>query len=169
MLCWRRNVVAGVSGACSLRAMSKNEFPRLLRRSGKWRQIVLGVFRGIHLLPFAMDDAFADLRGRFALASLLVRIKIFLLADIASGAVAADKAIEQAAMSLAAVAVAIARLLVKNFLRAAGNPVRVEGLNVGEDRCVHRLRQGILRRLRVKRRRRFVHSRRGELWNHQKS
>ena len=85
-----------------------------------------------------MDDALADLRGCLALVGLLVRVEIFLLADIAPGAVTADETVKQAAMPLAAVAVAITGLLVKNFFRAAGYDVSVEGLNVREDRGFHR-------------------------------
>src|SRR3984893_7952561 len=113
-------VLAKKGGRRSLRGMflasheEKVKIQSLLRRSSERWHVVLRVFRGVHLLPFAMNDALADLRGRLALARLLVRVKGFLLADVTAGAVAADKTIEKAAMSLAAIAVAIAGLLVEN-------------------------------------------------------
>src|SRR5580704_153619 len=136
----------------------------LLCRSCKRRQVVLRIFRGVYFLPFAVDDTIADLRGRLALAGLFVGVEILLLADVASGAVPADKTVEQATVALAAIAVAIAGLLVEDFFRAAGNDVGVEGLNVGEDGGVHRRRQGICGALRMERGSRFVRGRSG--WLH---
>src|SRR3974390_414312 len=74
------------------------------------RQIVFGVLRQIDFFPLALLDPSANLGRSLALLGLLVGVEPFLLADIAAGPMAADKTIEQAAVSAAAVAVAVARL-----------------------------------------------------------
>src|SRR6266852_9382241 len=97
------------------------------------RQVGLLIFRDVYLLPFAVDDAVADLRGSFALAGLFVGVEGFAHADVAAGAVAASEAVEQALVALAAVAMAIAGLLIENFLDAAGDGIGVEHFEVGEE------------------------------------
>src|SRR5712664_4015238 len=74
------------------------------------------VFGEVHGLPIASDDVRTNLRGGLPFAQLLVGVEIFADADVASCAVFVGKAIEQAAMPLAVVAVAVTRLLVKSFL-----------------------------------------------------
>src|SRR5579863_1071430 len=93
-------------------------FPLLERKRG-------GVFRSINRLPFALDDSFANLRRRFAFARLLIRVKVFIDADVATRTVLAYKAIQQTPVPLAAVAMAIARLLVEDSLHARCHRVRV--------------------------------------------
>ena len=73
------------------------------------------IFADVHGLPFALYDSRADLRGSVSLAGLFVRIQIFADANSATGAVFADEAIEKAFVALAAIAMAVARLLVQNF------------------------------------------------------
>src|ERR1700686_3985499 len=73
------------------------------------------VFADIHGLPFTLNNSRADLCGSFSFASLFIGIQIFTNTDSATGAVFADEAIEKAFVALAAIAMAIARLLVENF------------------------------------------------------
>jgi hypothetical protein len=70
------------------------------------------VFGEVYFLPVAAHDAFADLRGSFALAGLFVGVEGFALADVATCAMTACKTIEQAAVTLAAIAMAVAGLLI---------------------------------------------------------
>src|SRR4029077_20939143 len=91
------------------------------------------VFRHVDALPLAPLDSFANLCGGLAIARLLVCVEIFALANSAGGGVLAHITIEQAAMALAAVAVAIAWLLIKNFLDACRNAVSVLSNWVGEE------------------------------------
>jgi hypothetical protein len=63
--------------------------------------------------------------GSFSLAGLLVGIQIFAKADSATGAVFADEAIEKAFMTLAAIAMAVARFLVQNFFDMGGEGVGI--------------------------------------------
>jgi hypothetical protein len=74
------------------------------------------VFADVYGLPLALNDSVADLCGGFSFAGLFVRIQIFANADPASGAMFADEAIEKAFVALAAIAMAVARFLVQNFL-----------------------------------------------------
>src|SRR5208283_3699807 len=90
------------------------------------RKIVPLVLRDVHLLPIAAHDAFADLRRLLAPARLFVGIERFLYADVAARAMPAYETVEQAAVPLAAVAVAIARLLIKHFLHAPRHHIGVE-------------------------------------------
>ena len=69
----------------------------------------------VHRLPVAFDDACTNLRSGLAFSGLLVAVEILIDADVASRAVFAGEAIEQAAVSLAAVAMAIAGLLVEDL------------------------------------------------------
>ena len=67
-----------------------------------WRQGLLGgwwkisglVFRQVHFLPVTAHDGFADLRGCFTFAGLFVREESLFLANLASGTVMADEAIQ---------------------------------------------------------------------------
>jgi len=79
----------------------------------------------VHRLPVASDDACPNLRGGLAFLRLLVAVEILIDADVASRAVFAGEAIEQAAVSLAAVAMAIAGLLVQRLLDLRGDGVRI--------------------------------------------
>jgi hypothetical protein len=85
----------------------------------------------------AAFDAFADLRGGPALAGLFVGVESFLDASAAAGAVLAGETIEQAAMTLAAVAVAVAGLLVEIFLDARGQGIGVLDDGIGEEVRAH--------------------------------
>ncbi len=113
------------------------------------RQIDCCVFGGIYFLPIAANDALANLRWSFTFAGLLVGIEGFFHADVATGTMAAYEAIEQAAMTLAAVAVAKTRLLIEDFLAAARDGVSVEDADVGEERWLHGGRKRGRRWLRV--------------------
>jgi hypothetical protein len=119
---------------------------------GRQRRLVL---RHIDALPGAVLDAFANLCARFAFARLLVRIKILSLANPTCRGVFAHITIEQAAMALAAVAVAIARLLIKNFLDARRQSVGILRNRLGEERRTQCCRQRSRRHRIVKRRNRF--------------
>lgn len=107
------------------------------------------IFADVDGLPFAADDAVADLRGSFSFAGLLVRIEVFANANLAAGAVFADEAVEQAGVSLAAVAVAIARFLVENFFDAGGRCVGVLHDRIGKSVGAHGGRERAGGRLRV--------------------
>ena len=82
--------------------------------------------------PFALFDAFADLRCRLALTGLLVGVEGFAEADAAFRGVFSGVTVEQAAVTLAAVAVAIAGLLIQHPLDAGGHRVGVLHENVVE-------------------------------------
>ena len=109
-----------------------------------WRQISSLVFGDVYFLPIAADDAFADLRGGLTLAGLFKRVEGFPLADVATCTVTAGKAIEKAAVTLAAVTVAVAGLLVENFADAGGDGVGVEDELVRVDGPFQYGRQGTL-------------------------
>jgi len=84
--------------------------------------LILGHVDG---LPLAFDDAIANLRAGLALGGLFVGVKIFAHADIAAGGMAADEAVQQAAVALALIAMAIAGFLVQRLLDARGDGVSV--------------------------------------------
>ena len=107
------------------------------------------IFADVDGLPFAANDAVADLRGSFSFAGLLVGIEVFANANLATRAVFTDEAIEQAGVSLAAVAVAIARLLVQNFLDVGGDRVSVLHDGIGKSFGAHGGRESAGGRLRV--------------------
>src|ERR1700719_3138575 len=88
-----------------------------------WKGLL--IFGEIDRSPFAFDDSGANLRGGLAVAGLLVGIEIFRDADVATSAVLAGETIEQAAMALAAVAVAVAGLAIERLLDPGGNGVGV--------------------------------------------
>src|SRR5260370_19326489 len=77
------------------------------------------------LPPLAVLDARPDLRRGLAFSRLLVRVKTLPDAHIAAGRVFAGKAIEQAAVSLTAVAMAITWLLIEDFFYARRHGVSV--------------------------------------------
>src|SRR5580704_16080678 len=76
------------------------------------------VFRHVYALPVSALDAFANLCCGFAFVRLLVGVEIFAFANPAYRRMLAHIAIEQAAVALAAVAVAIAGPLLKDFFDA---------------------------------------------------
>lgn len=117
------------------------------------------IFGEIHGLPFAFDNAGADLGSGLALERLFVGVEIFGDADVASGAVFAGKAIEQAAVALAAVAVAVARLAVKGLLDPGGDGVRILDDWIGEEVRIHRCGRLALGSLRMKGRNGLIGSR----------
>src|SRR6267142_2552058 len=94
------------------------------------RFLVFGEVRG---LPLTLDNPCANLRGGLSLAQLFVSVEIFADADVASRAVFAGKAIEQAAMPLAAVAVAVTRLLVESFFDSRRNRVSILHEGIAEE------------------------------------
>ena len=96
------------------------------------------VFAHINGLPISAFDAFANLRCGLAFLGLLVAVKRFTYANVAARAVLAHKAIEQAAVPLAAVAVAVAGLLVKNFFTECRHSVSVLHDGVAKLIGVHR-------------------------------
>src|ERR1700674_2730979 len=95
------------------------------------------VFGEVDGLPFAALDAFANLGGGPALVGLFIGVESFADARSAGGAVLAGEAIEQAAMTLAAVAVAIAGLLIESFLDARGQGIGVSDDGIGEEVGAH--------------------------------
>lgn len=95
------------------------------------------VFGKVDGLPVAALDAFADLRGGLALAGLFVGVESFLDASAAAGAVFVGEAIEQATMTLAAVTVAVAGLLVEIFFDARGQGIGVPDDGIGEEVRAH--------------------------------
>src|SRR6267378_1726931 len=108
------------------------------------------VFGEIHGLPLTLDDRSANLRGGLSLAQLLVSVEVFADADVASGAVLAREAIEQAAVSLAAVAMAVAWLLVEGFLDSRRNRVGILHHRIAEELRIHGRGKRPRRTLRVK-------------------
>src|SRR6267378_941487 len=113
------------------------------------------VFGEVHGLPFTLDDRCANLRGDLSLAQLLVSVEIFADADVASRAVFAGEAIEQAAVPLAAVAVAVTRLLVESFFDSRCNRVSILHNEAGEELRIHGRRESAGRNLIVISRHRF--------------
>src|SRR6267378_8171355 len=95
------------------------------------------VFGEVHGLPFTLDDRCANLRGDLSLAQLLVSVEIFADADVASRAVFAGEAIEEAAVPLAAVAVAVTRLLVERFFDSRRNRVSILHQGIAEELRIH--------------------------------
>ncbi len=124
-------------------ARTKRQAVKLFRRN---RFLVFGKVDG---LPVASLDAFADLRGGLALTGLFVGVESFLDTSAAAGAVLAGEAIKQAAMTLAAVTVAIAGLLIESFLDACGGGVGVPDDGISEEAGAHGRRKRAFGRPRV--------------------
>src|SRR6266436_517599 len=95
------------------------------------------VFGEVHGLPLTLDNPSANLRGGPSFAQLLVSVEVFADADVASRAVFAGEAIKQAAVSLAAVAVAVTRLLVESFFDSRRNGVGILHNEAGEELRIH--------------------------------
>ena len=91
------------------------------------------VFRHVDALPFSALDAFPNLCSGFAFVRLFVGVEIFAFANPAHCGVFACITIEQAAVALAAVAVAIAGLLIEYLFDACGNAVSILGNWIGEE------------------------------------
>lgn len=87
--------------------------------------VLASVWCDVHRLPFALDDAGANLRGDFSLARLFVAVEILIDARAANGTMLAGEAVEQTGVAMAAVAVAVARLLVERLLDFGGHRVGV--------------------------------------------
>src|SRR5258705_3414563 len=86
----------------------------ILRVSGLgWVSLV---FRGVNVLPFAALNSGPDVRRCFPLARLFIGVQRFSHADIAHRSVRTGEAIQQTAVAVRAIAMAVARLLVQNFL-----------------------------------------------------
>src|ERR1700687_1046187 len=117
---------------CSKSARKFASYARKLKNLFSWGKRGGAVLCQVHVLPIAVDDAFADLGGGFAFAKLFEGVERFAFANVAAGAVAADEAIEQGGVALALVAVAVARLLIESFANARGGGVGVGGFPVGE-------------------------------------
>src|SRR5205085_2962825 len=83
------------------------------------------VLAHIYLASFTVLDTSSDLRRGFAVMRLLIGIKRLAHAHITAGTVLAGEAIEQARMANAAVAMAVAGLLVQNWLYPRGQGVSV--------------------------------------------
>src|SRR5207245_9864181 len=71
---------------------------------------------GVNVLPLTALNPSANLRGRSSLARLFVRVQCLAHADVTHRSVGACEAIKQAAVTVRAVTMAIARLLVQHFL-----------------------------------------------------
>src|SRR5258708_31068136 len=99
------------------------------------------VFCGIDLLPFAVLNSLANLRRSFTLSGLLVRIKRFAHADIAHRSVGAGKTIEQAAVAVRSIAMAVTWLLIQNFLHFSGESIRILNHRIIESRWIQRVRK----------------------------
>src|SRR6266446_7184095 len=95
------------------------------------------VFGEVHGLPLTLDNPSANLRGGPSFAQLLVSVEVFADADVASRAVFAGEAIKQAAVSLAAVAVAVTRLLVESFFDSRRNRVSILHEGIAEEVRIH--------------------------------
>jgi len=98
------------------------------------RFLVLGE---VHGLPLTLDYPRANLRGSLSLTQLLVSVEVFADADVASRAVFAGEAIEQTGVPLAAVAVAVTRLLIECFFDAARNRVSILHDGIAEELRIH--------------------------------
>src|SRR5258708_13408854 len=109
-----------------------------------WGQRLL-VLSGVHRLPLSLDNARANLRSAFPLVGLLVSVKVFSDAGAAFGAMFAGEAIQQTAVPLAAVAMAIAGLLVQRLLDLCGDRVRILYHGIREEFRVHRRGKRALR------------------------
>src|SRR5437879_9774951 len=105
--------------------------------SGSLGRQRLLVFGKVHRLPGAFDDAGPNLRAGLAFAGLFIAVKIFVDANVASRAVFAGEAIEQAGVTLAAIAMAIAGLLIKRLLDLRGDGVRILNHGLREKVGVH--------------------------------
>src|ERR1700692_2203156 len=88
---------------------------------GRWSLI----FADVHGLPFALNDSRAGLCGSFSFLGLFVGMKILADAGLATGAMLANEAIKKTFVALAAIAMAIARLLVENFFRVGREGVGI--------------------------------------------
>src|SRR6266850_4689251 len=110
------------------------------------------VFGKVHGLPLTLDYPRANLRGSLSLTQLVVSVEVFADANVASRAVFAGEAIEQAAMPLAAVAMAVARLLIECFFDAARNRVSILHNGIAEELRIHGRGERARRNLLVKRR-----------------
>src|SRR5437763_1816190 len=89
----------------ALRARSASLF------RGEWRV----VFGDVELPPLTVFDAFADLRGGFVFLRLLVGIDAFADAHLAFRGMLSREAIQQTAMALAPITMAVTRLLIQKF------------------------------------------------------
>ena len=107
------------------------------------------VFEKVDRPPVPALNAFADLRRSLALAGLFVSVESFQNAGFTLRAVLVGEAIEQAAVTLAAVTVAIARLLIESFLDARGSGVRVPDDGISEQVGAHGWRKRAFGRPRV--------------------
>ena len=136
--------------------MCRNDSARSLGRGGQ-RFLI---FADVHGSPFALHDSFANLRGSFSFAGLLVRIQIFADANIADGTVFAGEAVEKTAVTLALVAVTIARLLIENFFNPSGNGVGVLNYRIRESVGAHGRGENFCGSLGVESRDRFAGLRR---------
>src|SRR5262249_49155140 len=94
----------------------------LCRSCGRNRRLILG---NVQLLPFALFDAVANLGSGFSLLALLVGIQRFPDAHAAFSRMLARVAVQQAAVTLAAIAVAIAGLLVQHALHSSSQCVGI--------------------------------------------
>src|SRR5271165_798340 len=109
----------------------------LLGRCAGWWQVSGLIFGDIDLLPIAAHDTFANLCGGLALAGLFVGVEGFALADVTARAVMAHEAIQQAAVTLTTVAMAVAGLLIEDLFNAAGDGVGVEDNGFRKQRRLH--------------------------------
>ena len=99
------------------------------------------VFLGIYGFPFALHDSFPNLGGRLAFLNLFVSVEILVDARAAFRAVRAGKAIQQAGVAFAPIAVAIARLLIERFLDLRRDRIRILHDRLVEEFRVHGCRE----------------------------
>jgi len=116
------------------------------------------IFGDIDRFPLALDDPCPNLRGALSFARLLERVEIFVNTRAASGTVLAGEAVQEALVSLAAVAMAVAGLLVQRLFDLCGDGVGVLYDGVGKKARIHRFGKLTLRGQRMKRRYRFADS-----------
>src|SRR5437899_3461536 len=114
------------------------------------------ILSGVERFPFSFDDGGANLYGGLSLTQLFEGVEVFVNTGAAPRTVFAGKAIEQALVALAAVAMAVAGLLVKRLLDFCGDRVRVLHDRVGKKIGIHRRGKFSLRGLRMIRGHRLV-------------
>ena len=116
------------------------------------------IFREVDPPPLASFYSFANLSAATPFASLLVRVKALADADLATRGVFAREAVQQAAVALAAITVAVARLLIEHFLDPRREDVGVLYHGAREKCRTHRRRQRTLRNFGVECRNRLFGS-----------
>src|SRR5437016_10249520 len=116
------------------------------------------VFGKVHRLRGGLDDGGPNVRAGLAFAGLFIAVEIFVDANVASRAVFAGEAIEQAGVPLAAVTMAIAGLLIERLLDLRCDSIRILNHGIREKVGVHGRRKRTPGDLRMIGRHRLVRS-----------